>query len=34
LSVGGLMSYLHCVCLFTNSGVQHILCFCFVLCLV
>ena len=26
LFVGGLMSYLHYLCLFTYSGVQHILC--------
>ena len=26
LSVGGLMSYLRCLCLFVYSGVQHILC--------
>ena len=37
LFVGGLMSYLRYLCLFTYSGVQHILCcvfvwFCFVLC--
>jgi hypothetical protein len=24
------MSYLHYLCLFTYSGVQHMLCFCFV----
>jgi hypothetical protein len=24
------MSYLRCACLLTYSGVQHILCFCFV----
>ena len=33
LFVGGFMSYLRCLCLFTYSGVQHIL-FVFVLCLV
>ena len=31
LFVGGLMSYLHYLCLFANSGVQHILCCVFVL---
>ena len=30
LFVGGLMSYLRYLCLFVYSGVQHILCFCFV----
>jgi hypothetical protein len=31
LFVGGLMSYLRCLCLFVHSGVQNIvLCFCFV----
>jgi hypothetical protein len=29
--VGGLMSYLHYLCLFAHSGVQHILCCVFVL---
>ena len=29
--LGGLLSYLRCLCLFAHSGVQHILCcFCFV----
>ena len=31
LFVGGLMSYLRCLCLFAHSGVQHILCCAFVL---
>ena len=31
LFVGGLMSYLRYLCLFANSGVQHILCCVFVL---
>ena len=29
--VGGFMSYLHYSCLFAHSGVQHILCYVFVL---
>ena len=31
LFVGGLMSYLRYLCLFTHNGVQHILCCVFVL---
>jgi hypothetical protein len=31
LFVGGIMSYLRYLCLFPNSGVQHILCCAFVL---
>jgi hypothetical protein len=31
LFVGGLMSYLRYLCLFANSGVQHILCCVFAL---
>jgi len=31
LFVGGLMSYLHYLCLFAHSGVQHILCCVFIL---
>jgi hypothetical protein len=31
LFVGGLMSYLRYLCLFAYSGVQHILCYVFVL---
>ena len=30
LFVEGIMSYLRYLCLFAHSGVQHILCFCFV----
>jgi hypothetical protein len=33
LFVGGIMSYLRYLCLFTHSGVQHILC-CFLFCFV
>jgi hypothetical protein len=33
LFVGGLMSYLHYLCLFAYSGAQYILCCVFVLCL-